>query len=147
MSLSTRGRYGLRAAVDLACHHGQGPVSLKDIARRQDISEKYLEHIVAALKVAGLVRSVRGAYGGYILARPPAEITVNEIMQVLEGSFAPTECVEDPSCCDRACFCVARDLWAKVEEAIRGVLQSVTLQDLADQHQARMAHPETMYYI
>ena len=110
MRLSTKGRYGTRAMLDLALNFGKEPVLLRDIARRQEVSEKYLEHSVSALRKAGLVRSIRGARGGYVLAKPPSEIRLSEIMEVLEGSMAPVDCVDDAHVCHRANLCVSREL-------------------------------------
>jgi len=127
MKLSTKGRYGTRAMHNLALHYGQGPILLKDIARRQEISERYLEHVVIPLRAAGLVTSARGAHGGFALAKPPSEIRLSYIIQVVEGSIAPVDCVDDPRLCSRADFCVARDVWAELEKAMSGVLESTTL--------------------
>ena len=99
MRLSTKGGYGTRAMLDLAFNSSEGPVLLRDIAKRQEVSEKYLEHSISVLRKAGLVRSIRGARGGYVLAKLPSEIRLSEIMEVLEGSMAPVECVDDPQVC------------------------------------------------
>jgi Rrf2 family protein len=133
MKLSTRTRYGIRAILEVAANHGEGPLQTKVIAQRQDISMKYLEQLMAILKSAGLVRSFRGAKGGYVLAKAPKEVRISEVFDVLEGSSSITVgCVEDDSFCAKAADCVARGLWAEVEQAVRNVLQSVTLQDLVD---------------
>lgn len=132
MKLSTKGRYGARAMVDIAIYHRQGPVLLKDIAKRQHISEKYLGHIIASLKVAGLVRSIRGAQGGYILARAPVQIKLAQIIEALEGSTSPAECVDDPEFCPRADICVTRDIWSEIKRTTDKVLESVSLQDLME---------------
>lgn len=137
MRLSTKGRYGARAMLDLALNFGGEPVLLRDIARRQEVSEKYLEHSMSALRNAGLVRSIRGARGGYVLAKSPSEIRLSEIMQVLEGSMAPVECVDDPQVCHRAKLCVTRDIWAKMKEAIDNILGSTTLQEMVEQHKKK----------
>lgn len=133
MKISTRTRYGIRATIELANHSQQGPLQLRIIAERQGISVKYLEQLMAVLRSAGLVRSVRGAKGGYILARPAADIRLSEVFHCLEGPVATAECVENQDYCQRAIDCVARLLWTRVEKAINGVLESVTLQDLVDQ--------------
>ena len=147
MRLSTKGRYGVRAMLDLALHYGEGSVLLKDIARRQQISERYLEHLLVALKVAGLVNSIRGARGGFTLAKPPSQIRVSEIVQIVEGSIGPVECVDDPKVCSRADHCVTRDIWAEMKKAMIEVLESTSLQDLVQRHREK-AKPETlMYYI
>jgi len=147
MKLSTKGRYGARAMMDLALHYGQGPILLKDIAKRQQISERYLEHLALSLKAAGLVSSTRGARGGFTLTRPPSQIRLSEIIQIMEGSIAPVECVDDPKVCSFADLCVTRDIWSEMKEAMSGVLESTTLQDLV-QRQREKERPEAiMYYI
>lgn len=145
MRLSTKGRYGARAMLDLALNFGEGPILLRDIARRQEVSEKYLEHSITALRKAGLVRSVRGARGGYVLAKSPSQIRLSEIMQVLEGSMAPAECVDDPHICQRAQLCVTRDIWAKIKEAIDDILESITLRDMVER-QNRKRNSKTIVY-
>jgi len=132
MKLSTRTRYGVRAVIELAAHEGRKPVQLKVIAERQDISVKYLEQLMTALRQGGIVRSIRGARGGYILAKPPNQITLSEVFHCLEGPVITAECVEDEDYCQRAADCAARLLWIQVEEAIKNVLDSVTVQDLID---------------
>ncbi|MCX8126365.1 MAG: Rrf2 family transcriptional regulator, partial [Dehalococcoidia bacterium] len=106
MKLSTRVRYGMRAMVDLSAHYGERPQLIRDIARRQGISQHYLEQIIIVLKSAGLVKSIRGAKGGIILARAPSQIKLSEVMKVLEGSTAPVECVDDAAVCSRSPSCV-----------------------------------------
>jgi len=138
MKLSTRVRYGARALVDLAMHYGDGPQLIKEVARRQEVSQHYLEQIVIVLKAAGLVKSVRGARGGISLAKPPSQTTLSEIVRVLEGSSAPVECVDDPSLCSRSPTCAMRDVWAEMKTAIDGVLESKTLQDMIN-HQGYSA--------
>jgi len=133
MKLSTRTRYGVRAMLDLAENASKGPMQLREIARRQEISAKYLEQLMAVLKSAGLARSVRGAKGGYVLAKPPDQIKLSDVFHCLEGYVTTAECVENPGYCQRAADCAARNVWAKVHRAIEGVLQSITLQDLVDQ--------------
>ena len=130
MKLSTKGRYGTRLMLDLAIHYGQGRILLKDIARRHNISERYLEQLLIPLKAAGLVRGIRGAHGGFMLARAPSEIKLLEIVQVMEGSTAPVECVDDARVCNLSDRCVTRGVWVKMKKAIDGVLESTTLEDL-----------------
>ena len=132
MKLSTRTRYGIRAILELAENYGNGPLQLRIIARDQGVSVKYLEQLMAMLKAAGIVRSVRGSKGGYILAKSPGHVKVSECFQCLEGSLITTECVEDESFCERTNDCIARQVWTEVQEAVMGVLQSMTLQDLVD---------------
>jgi Rrf2 family cysteine metabolism transcriptional repressor len=137
MKLSTRGRYGLRALLDLAVHRGEGLVLLKDIARRQEVSLPYLEHLIAPLIAAGLVKSTRGARGGVLLLKPPADIRLSEVVQVLEGPIAPVDCVNNPALCHRSAFCVTRDIWVELKEAMSQVLDSTTLQDLVERQRQK----------
>lgn len=132
MKLSTRGRYGTRPLVDLALHSGKGPVLLKDIARRQEIPLAYLGHIITPLLAAGIIKSTRGARGGVSLLKPPEKIRLSDVIQALEGSIAPVECVNSPEFYPRSDVCVTRDVWAEVKRAMDGVLQSTTLQDLVE---------------
>jgi len=147
MKLSTRGRYGTRALLDLALHQGEGPVPLKDIAQRQQISLLYLEHLIAPLIAGGIVRSTRGARGGVSLAKPPDEIRLSEVIQLLEGSIAPAECVNNPGICTRSELCVTRDIWSELKKAMNGVLESTTLQDLVERQKRKERPEEIMYYI
>jgi Rrf2 family cysteine metabolism transcriptional repressor len=137
MKLSTRGRYGLRALLDLAVHRGEGLVLLKDIARRQEVSLPYLEHLIAPLIAAGLVKSTRGARGGVLLLKPPADIRLSEVVQVLEGPIAPVDCLNNPALCHRSAFCVTRDIWVELKEAMSQVLDSTTLQDLVERQRQK----------
>lgn len=147
MRLSTKGRYGVRVLLDLALRGG-GTVPLKDIARSQQISLLYLEHLIAPLVAAGIVKSTRGPRGGIRLARPPHEIRLSQVVELLEGPMTPVECVDDPRSCPRANFCVTRDVWAELKKAIKGVLESKTLQDLVDMQKTKKpASTEEMYYI
>jgi Rrf2 family protein len=132
MKLSTRGRYATRALLDLASHQNEGPIQLKDIARRQQFSLQYLEHIITPLITSGMVRSVRGARGGVWLARSPIEIKLSEVIGIVEGSTAPVDCVTSPEACSRSEFCATREVWTELKEAIDRVLTSKTLQDLVD---------------
>jgi Rrf2 family cysteine metabolism transcriptional repressor len=132
VKLSTRTRYGIRAVLELAIIYGQGPLQLKVIAQHQDISVKYLEQIIAMLKSGGFIRSVRGARGGYILAKSPNQIKLSDVFDCLEGPVNTVECVENQDSCVRAADCIARQVWMQVEDAINNVLQSITLQDLVD---------------
>lgn len=133
MKLSTRGRYGLRAMLDLALHYDDGYISLRHIAERQEISEGYLEQVFAMLKKDRLVKSVRGAQGGYKLSHPPEDITVGMILRTLEGSLAPVECVdgENPSKCSRYDECVTKFIWEKMRDSLYEVVDSISLEDLA----------------
>ncbi len=147
MKLSTRGRYGLRALLDLALHQGEGLVLLKDIARRQEVSLPYLEHLIAPLIAAGLVKSTRGARGGVLLLRSPSDIKLSEIIQLLEGSIAPVDCVNDPKVCHRSGSCVTRDIWIEMKVAMSQVLDSTTLQDLVERQRQKGQIEVGMYYI
>lgn len=132
LKLSTKGRYGVRAMFDLALHEGDGPIPLRSIAERQDISEHYLEQLIASLRNEGLVNSVRGAYGGYLLAKKAEEITIGDIIRVLEGSVAPVDCVSDnqEDKCERSVDCAVQMIWKKMRDSINEVLDSITLEDL-----------------
>ena len=147
MRLSTKGRYAMRAMLDLALHYGEGPILLKDVAKREQISERYLEQIILSLKAAGLVNSTRGARGGFMLAKPPSQIRLIEVMQVSEGSTAPVECVSDPEICSRASLCVTRDIWLEMKTAINEILESTTLQDLVQRKREKEQPKARMYYI
>lgn len=135
MKLSTRSRYGTRLLLDMARHFNEGPIQLGEIAKRQGVSLKYLEQIIIPLKKARYIESVRGPKGGHILARPPAEITVAEIVILLEDGFPLVECIENPSVCDRSPICSTRLLWKAVSEAMVVQMQ-VTLADLVAQSEA-----------
>lgn len=133
MKISTKGRYALRLMLDLAANSTGNPISLKDIASRQSISDKYLEQIIAILNKAGYVQSVRGAQGGYLIKKRPEEYTVGMILRLTEGSLAPVSCVEDETIeCERANACVTALLWKKMNDSINEVVDTTTLQDLLD---------------
>jgi Rrf2 family transcriptional regulator, cysteine metabolism repressor len=146
MKLSTRARYGVRALLDLAINGQSKPVSLKDIARRQEISMSYLEHLINPLVAGGILRTIRGSKGGIVLARPASQIKLIEIIELLEGSLSPVECVDCAENCRRSDDCVTRDIWVEVKEAIDGVLDSVSLQGLVDRQKAR-DNKGQMFYI
>jgi len=130
MKLSTRTRYGMRALLELALAHKAAPLQIKVIAERQNISNKYLEQLVAMLKTAGLVRSVRGPHGGYLLAAPPQDIKLSDVFRTLEGPVLTVECVEYENACPSHADCATRKLWIQMNDAILGVLENKTLQDL-----------------
>ena len=139
MKISTKGRYALRLMLDLA-QHGEYEqyISIKKIAGRQDISEKYLEQIVAQLSRAGYVKSVRGAQGGYRLAMAPADYTVGMILRLIEGNLSPVSCLEDnPNKCLRCNNCVTIDVWKEINDAVNGVIDNITLQDLVEKQIAK----------
>jgi len=136
MKVSTKGRYALRLMLDLAVYNTGSPISLKDIARRQDVSEKYLEQIISALGKAGLVQSIRGAQGGYLLRRKPEEYTVGEILRVTEGDLSPVDCVSNSGAdCERESYCVTVRVWKQLNDAINGVVDNITLANLVEWYQ------------
>ena len=133
MRISTKGRYALRLMLDLAEHQGDGCVSLKDVAQRQDISKKYLEQIVPTLSRAGFLLTNRGYQGGYRLCRAPEDYTVYEILSVAEGGLAPVACLDQPeNTCPRAPDCLTLPVWEGLEKTIRDYLRSITLQSILD---------------
>ena len=133
MKISTRGRYALRTMVDLAQHSGEGLVTLKDVAARQELSQKYLEQIVTQLSKAGLVKGIRGPQGGYRLSREPKEYNIAEILELVEGSLAPVECLEsDATVCDRCASCATLDMWTGLYKVVTDYLGNITLQDMVD---------------
>ena len=137
MKLSTRGRYGTRALLDLALHNREKPVLLKNIAEREQISVRYLQHLITPLVAGGIVRTTRGAKGGVSLAKPPKEIKLSEAIQLLEGSIAPADCINSPGICSRSKLCVTRDIWGELKQAMDGILESTTLQDLVERHRRK----------
>ena len=133
MKLSTKGRYGLRALVDLALHEKEGPVSLGSIAKRQDISEGYLEQLMRLLKKAELVESVRGVSGGYRLKRDSGEISVGEVLRALEGEVRPVDCSGfSEEGCSRADQCVTKYIWKKINDSVQKAVDDTTLKELLD---------------
>ena len=132
MKVSTKGRYALRLMLDLAVNNTGEPISLKDIARRQGISDKYLEQIISVLNKAKYVKSIRGAQGGYILTKKPEEYTIGMILRLTEGSLAPVACVEEENTCEKIHDCATILVWQKMNEAINDVVDHMTLQDLVD---------------
>ncbi|MBQ8946376.1 MAG: Rrf2 family transcriptional regulator [Lachnospiraceae bacterium] len=133
MKVSTKGRYALRLMLDLAIYNTGDPVALKDIARRQDISEKYLEQIISMLGKAGLVQAIRGSQGGYLLRRDPAEYTVGDILRVTEGDLSLVECISPNGVeCDREANCVTVRVWEKLTDAINQTADSISLADLVE---------------
>lgn len=137
MKISTRGRYGTRLLLELALHQGEGLIPLKDIAQKQEIPLQYLEHVITPLITGGIIRSVRGAGGGITLAKAPENIRLSDVIKLLEGPIALVDCVNNPDICDRSSSCVTRDIWYEVKEAMNGVLESTTLQDLLERHRKK----------
>ncbi|WP_042458695.1 cysteine metabolism transcriptional regulator CymR [Neobacillus dielmonensis] len=139
MKISTKGRYGLTIMIELAKNFGEGPTSLKAIAQANNLSEHYLEQLIAPLRNAGLVKSIRGAYGGYILANEPAKITAGDVIRVLEGPIIIVEGIEDEEAAQK-------ELWIRIRDAIRNVLDNTTLEDLAN-HSTDSEPEGYMFYI
>ncbi|MCH4825664.1 MAG: Rrf2 family transcriptional regulator [Planococcus sp. (in: firmicutes)] len=125
MKISTKGRYGLTIMIDLGKHYGEGPLPLRKIAAQNDLSEAYLEQLVGPLRNSGLVKSVRGAYGGYMLTRHPKEISAGDVIRVLEGPIQPVEGIEDEKQ-------PQRELWVRIRDAVKNVLDTTTIEDLAN---------------
>ena len=140
MWVSTKAQYGMRALVEVALGEDE-PTSLKTIAERQDLSQQYLEQIFAQLRRAGIVESIRGAYGGYRVARDPGQIDALEVVELLEGSVAPVVCIDDSDNCIRSGYCSTEGLWRQVDYAVRQVLSSITLADLVQQRRMLPAGP------
>jgi len=147
MKLSTKGRYGTRAMLDLVMHRDSGPANVKEIAERQGVSPRYLEHLMVRLASSGLVRSVRGRSGGFVLSRRASEITLAEIVEVLEGRISMVECVAEPDVCDRASFCATREVWDGVSQCISRYLSEMTLEDLYQRQREKQETQTAMYYI
>ncbi|MBL4933566.1 MULTISPECIES: RrF2 family transcriptional regulator [Clostridium] len=139
MKISTKGRYGIQLMLDLAIHYNQQLVPLKDIASRQEISEKYLEQIITPLNKSGYVRSVRGSQGGYMLALEPSKITIGMLLRVLEGPLYPVDCAatDNPNC-DRASTCVTIGIWKKMKEAVESVVDNISLEDLVEEYKSKI---------
>jgi Rrf2 family protein len=148
MKISTKGRYGLRAMIDLASHGRNGtPVFLSEIAKRQDVSEKYLEHIFSALQKGGIVKAQRGRKGGYLLSHTADQITLNDILSVLEGPCNLVDCVSDSNSCQKATTCVTREIWTTLGSKIEEVLNGYTLASLVRMQQLKSLNDPMMYYI
>jgi Rrf2 family transcriptional regulator, cysteine metabolism repressor len=131
MQLSTKARYAARAMMELAVQYGKGPTLLKEIAQRQEISEKYLEQLMAPLRASGLIYTLRGNKGGYVLGRDPQTVTLYEVINIVEGSLAPVPCVDKEEICQRSAFCATRRVWVTVKERIVDELGSISLSELA----------------
>ena len=133
MKLSTRGRYACRALIELARTYGGGTVSIDRIAEKQTISKRYLEHIFARLREAGIVLGTRGSKGGYVLSRPPDQVTAGEIVRAVEGPLGPVHCVDDPAYCGKVGQCATHNLWKKAADALNRLLDTQTLADLLEE--------------
>ncbi|MBD5395821.1 MAG: Rrf2 family transcriptional regulator [Lachnospiraceae bacterium] len=141
MKISTKGRYALRLMLDLAINDASAPIRIKDIALRQNISDKYLEQIISGLNKAGFVKSIRGPQGGYKLAKDPSYYTVGMILRLTEGSLAPVACLEDEvNQCDRQEICATLKLWQQLDDAIKGVVDTVTLARLVEWQEEKIGN-------
>ena len=141
MKLSTRGRYGVRLVLDLALNYGNGPILLKDISSRTEISEKYLWQLISPLKTASLVNSTRGAKGGYELAKSPKQITLKDVVNVLEGSMSIVDCVENTKSCFRTDVCVSRDVWLEISNKINETLESINYENMVERYKSKESIP------
>ncbi len=137
MKLSTKCRYGARAIVEIAKNDHNGPVKRKDIVKNQEISDSYLENILITLKNGGIINAIRGASGGYTLRRPASEITLLEVVNILEGSLAPVECIDTPAICNRTEMCSTRGVWKQLKIAKEEVLRNVNIQQLVENEKGR----------
>lgn len=137
MKISTKGRYALRLMLDLAINHTGSYIPLKTVAQRQEISDKYLEQIIHQLSKAGFVQSARGAQGGYRLARAPKDYTIGEILRTVEGSLAPVSCLDCSTPCDKIDSCITISLYKKIQDAIDGVVDNTTLEDMISEYRAK----------
>jgi Rrf2 family protein len=147
MRMTMKGDYGLRAMIDLAAHYGQGPVPSSEIAGRQLIPEHFLDQLLITLRRAGLLKSQRGPQGGHMLARPPSQITMSDIIHALEGNTAPMECVPNPAVCQLSAGCGIREVWIQVEDYAQQLLNATTLDQLAERHRVPAQASGAMYYI
>jgi Rrf2 family protein len=147
MKISTKIRYGARAMLELASHYGEGPIELKEIAKKENISLKYLEQVINPLRGAGLVKAVRGSKGGYSLAKPPSEICLYDVVETLEGPLNLLECLRDSKVCQKVPSCVTRDIWREVSEAISKIFYSITLEDMVNRKRDKEERNSPMYQI
>jgi Rrf2 family protein len=137
MKLSTRSRYSTRLLLELALSYGKGPVLLKDISKSQEISLKYLGQLIIPLKIAGLIKSSRGAHGGYFLSRPPKDIKLSEIIAAVEGSLSLVECVDNPGVCNRSGSCITKDIWTEIGNKFLRTFESYTLQQIMERQKEK----------
>jgi len=147
MKISTKIRYGTRAMLELACRYGEGPIELREIAKRENISLKYLEQVIVPLRTAGLVKSARGSKGGYSLAKHPSEIYLKDLVETLDGPLNLIECLKDPKACQKVPYCITRDIWKEVSEAIDGIFHSVTLEEMVHRKKEKEVRFPSMYEI
>ena len=134
MKVSTKGRYGLRILLDVALNQDRGPVALSDISRRQAISHKYLWQVINPLKSAGLLTATRGTHGGYVLARPTEDISILDVVNILEGPVSIVNCVIAPKSCERSTFCTTHEAWCEIQNKVKEAMRSITLKDLVKRH-------------
>jgi len=147
MKISTKIRYGTRAMLELASHYGEGPIELKEVAKKENISLKYLEQVIIPLRSAGVVKSVRGSKGGYLLAKPPSRINLNDLVEILEGPVNLIDCLRDPTVCQKVPLCVTRDIWKEVSEAIYRIFHSITLEEMVNRKREKEGLIPPMYQI
>jgi Rrf2 family protein len=133
--------------LELGSHYGEGPIELKEIAKKENISLKYLEQVINPLRAAGLVKSMRGSKGGYELAKPPSEICLYDVVEILEGPLNLLECLRDPRACQKIPSCVTRDIWKEVSDAISKIFYSVTLEDMVNRKREKEGRNPPMYQI
>ena len=146
MKISTKGRYGLRILMDLAIHQSEKPRLIRDIAQSQQISEKYISRLVISLRKAGMIRSVRGVNGGFHLDRKPEDITLLEVVEVMEGPLSIVDCVTAPRKCRMHENCAPREIWCKLNEDIRGLMGGITLADILATYEKQNAQNGDMDY-
>lgn len=139
MKISTKGRYGLRILMDLALHQSEKPRLIRDIAKSQQISEKYISRLVIALRKAGMIRSVRGVNGGFHIAMKPEEITLLDVIEVMEGPLSIVDCVSMPKKCTHSENCTPREVWCKLNDDIRGLMRGTTLADILASYEKQKA--------
>ncbi len=142
LRISTKGRYGTRGMLELALRRGTGPVLIKNVAAAQEIPVKYLEHVLTLLRVGGLVKAFRGPRGGYVLARDPADITLNHMITALEGPLSLVHCQEMPEDCDRSELCVTQDIWRDISKRLTDYMDGITLEDIVAMHHKKIAEVE-----
>jgi len=147
MKISTKIRYGARAMVELASHYGEGPIELKEIAKKENISLKYLEQVINPLRADGLVKAIRGAKGGYSLGKPPSEICLYDVIETLEGPLNLLECLGDAKACQKVSSCVTREIWKEVSDAISKIFYSVTLEEMVNRKREKEKSSSAMYQI
>lgn len=147
MKISTRIRYGTRAILELVSHYGEAPVELKEIAKKEKISLKYLEQVFIPLRTGGLVRSVRGSKGGYSLAKHPSQICLKDVIEILDGPINLVDCLSDPKACEKVTTCVMRNIWQEVNEAIDKIFHSITLEEMVHRKMEREGKIPLVYQI